>query len=89
MTDKIIKWSLPVQYDSESGDYFITLPEDLLNAANLEEGDPVFWIDNGNGSFTIKKVKEDTPKTYQNMFADGWKMTADGFWIKENYNSNK
>jgi hypothetical protein len=77
MDDKVIKWSLPVQYDLESGDYFINFPEDLLNAANLKEGDQVFWIDNNDGSFTIKKVKEDQPKTYQDMIADG-------FWIKEN-----
>jgi hypothetical protein len=55
MADKVIKWSLPVQYDLESGDYFINFPEDLLNAANLKEGDQVFWIDNNDGSFTIKK----------------------------------
>ncbi len=84
MADKVVKWSLPVQYDSESGDYFINFPEDLLNAANLKEGDQVFWIDNNDGSFTIKKVKPDQPKTYQDMIADGWEMTADGFWIKEN-----
>lgn len=23
-------------------------------------------------------------KTYDEMIADGWEMTADGFWIKEN-----
>ena len=84
MSDKVIKWSLPVQYDPESGDYFISFPEDLLHAANLKEGDRVFWVDNNDGTFTIKKVKEDTLKTYQDMIADGWEMTADGFWIKEN-----
>lgn len=84
MNDKVIKWSLPIQYDSESDDYFICFPDDLLDAANLKEGDQVLWIDNGDGSFTIKKVKEDYPKTYQEMVDTGWEMTADGFWIKVN-----
>ena len=52
--DKVKKWILPVEYiDDES---FVSLPEDLLEAANLKEGDTVNWIDNGNGSFKMIKV---------------------------------
>jgi len=48
------KWILPVEqvYD----DYFISFPDDLLEAAKLKEGDEVNWIDNGDGSFSIRKV---------------------------------
>ena len=52
--DKIKKWVLPVEYiDDES---FVSLPDDLLEAANLKEGDVVDWIDQGDGSFKMIKV---------------------------------
>jgi hypothetical protein len=51
---KVNKWVLPVEYiDDES---FVSLPEDLLEAANLKEGDVVNWIDQGDGSFKMIKV---------------------------------
>lgn len=53
--DKIVKWQLPVELDP-SGEYFVTFPDDLLEAADLEEGDRVEWVDNGNGSYTLKKI---------------------------------
>ena len=38
---KVIKWSLPVEMDP-SGEYFVTFPDDLLEAADLKEGDQSF-----------------------------------------------
>jgi bifunctional DNA-binding transcriptional regulator/antitoxin component of YhaV-PrlF toxin-antitoxin module len=86
---KVNKWILPVD-----DDYNITFPEDLLEQTGWKEGDTLQWIDQGDGSF--KMVKKETNsswikgnelakvKTYQEMVDDGWEMTADGFWIKEN-----
>ena len=54
--DKVIKWSLPVE-EQEDGEYYITFPEDLLEAANPQEGDQVKWIDQGDGSYILQKVK--------------------------------
>jgi len=58
--DKVNKWVLPVQVDDAAGDaepiYYINLPDDLLEAANLKEGDQVEWIDLNNGSFEMRKV---------------------------------
>jgi hypothetical protein len=54
--DKVVKWSLPVEVDGPSAEYFVTFPDDLLEAANLKEGDKIEWIDCGDGSFEIKKV---------------------------------
>jgi len=48
------KWILPVEQVHD--DYFISFPDDLLEAANLKEGDEVNWIDNGDGSYKIEKV---------------------------------
>ena len=77
--DKVKKWVLPVEADGPSGEYFVTFPDDLLEAANLKEGDRVEWVDQGDGSYLIKKV----PMTYNDMIAAGWTMTDDGFWIRE------
>jgi len=91
--DKVVKWQLPVEVDGLSGECYINLPDDLLEAANLKEGDTLEWIDNKNGSFKVKKVdncswvdgnKLAKTKTYDEMIAEGWSMTDDGFWIKEN-----
>lgn len=80
--DKVKKWILPVEADGPSGEYFVTFPNDLLEAANLKEGDQVEWIDQGDGSYLLKKVEKQM--TYDEAIAAGWEMTADGFWIREN-----
>jgi hypothetical protein len=56
--DKVVKWQLPVQQKIEEGidDYYVQFPDDLLEAANLKEGDVVNWIDRGDGSFELRKV---------------------------------
>lgn len=54
--DKVVKWQLPVQVDGLSGDCFVEFPDDLLEAANLKEGDAVNWVDNKDGSYTLTKV---------------------------------
>lgn len=52
------KWVLPVQQKIEEGidDYYVQFPDDLLEAANLKENDQVQWVDNGDGSYTLKKL---------------------------------
>jgi len=59
--DKVVKWQLPVE-KAEDSDYFITFPDDLLEAANLKPGDEVEWVDRNDGSFLLQKVT----KTEQN-----------------------
>ena len=58
--DKVKKWRLPVEEtkieETDETEYFITFPDDLLEAANLKEGDSVEWIDNNDGSFSLKKI---------------------------------
>jgi bifunctional DNA-binding transcriptional regulator/antitoxin component of YhaV-PrlF toxin-antitoxin module len=80
--DKVVRWQLPVEMDGPSGEYFVSFPDDLLEAANLKEGDQVEWVDQGDGSYLLRKV-ENKPMTYDEMIAAGWTMTGDGFWIKE------
>jgi len=54
--DKVVKWQLPVEVDGLTGDCYVQFPDDLLEAANLKEGDLVEWIDLKNGSFELRKV---------------------------------
>jgi len=76
--DKVKKWVLPIDNDG-----VVLFPDDLLEAANLKEGDLIDWVDNGDGSFLLKKFERKT-NTYDDMIAaQGYTMTDDGFWIKE------
>lgn len=52
------RWTLNVKQDDESGDTFIQLPDDLMIEAGWNLGDVIEWIDNKDGSWTMKK-KED------------------------------
>jgi hypothetical protein len=58
--DKVVKWRLPVEEvkdsDTDETEYFITFPDDLLEAANLKAGDDVEWVDQGDGSFLLRKI---------------------------------
>ena len=92
--DKVVKWQLPVE-EVENGDtgeqeYFITFPEDLLEAANLKVNDIITWIDNGDGTYTLKhKTMSDTITPHDpykdEMIAAGYKM-VDGVWTIEKKN---
>jgi hypothetical protein len=58
--DKVVKWQLPVDKiengDTGEDEYFITFPDDLLKAANLNPGDEVYWEDKNDGTFILRKV---------------------------------
>jgi hypothetical protein len=60
LNDKVVKWQLPVEEDGLSGEYFVTFPDDLLEAANLIPNDLVEWVDRGDGSYLLKKVENPT-----------------------------
>jgi len=55
-SDRVVKWQLPVELDGLTGECYVNFPDDLLEAANLKEGDTVQWIDNGDSTYTLKKV---------------------------------
>jgi hypothetical protein len=57
--DKVTKWQLPIEVDGPSAEYFVTFPDDLLEAANLKEGDRVEWVDQGDGSYLLRKVTKE------------------------------
>jgi hypothetical protein len=82
--EKVKRWVLPVEEtkdaDTDETEYFVSFPDDLLEAANLKEGDQVEWVDQGDGSFLLKKVEKKT-LNYQEAVESGWEMTGDGIWL--------
>jgi hypothetical protein len=78
--DKVVKWRLPVEMDGPSGECFVTFPDDLLEAANLNEGDEVEWVDQNDGSFILQKTWNDPYK--DDMIAAGFKK-VNGVWTKK------
>jgi len=54
--DKVVKWQLPVSVDGLTGECYVNFPDDLLEVADLKEGDQVEWVDNNDGSYILRKV---------------------------------
>jgi hypothetical protein len=51
-----LRWTIPVETDSESGDAIITFPESLLRHTGWQEGDTIDWVDRGDGSWELRKI---------------------------------
>jgi bifunctional DNA-binding transcriptional regulator/antitoxin component of YhaV-PrlF toxin-antitoxin module len=54
------RWTLDVQVDPETGDQILEFPDDLMESAGWKEGDVLEWIDNKDGSWTLRKKDENT-----------------------------
>ncbi len=48
-------WTVPVEVDAASDEYFITFPDELIELTNWKEGDVISWIDNQDGTFSLVK----------------------------------
>ena len=51
-------WTVEVVTDPVTGELMLPFPPDLLSQMGWSEGTDLSWIDNENGSFTIKKKEE-------------------------------
>ncbi len=54
--DKVKKWILPVEIDGDSGEYYLQLPDDLLEQMGWKEGKQLEFVDMYNGTFEIRSV---------------------------------
>lgn len=55
------QWTVTLEEaDDGSGDLVMPLPQDLLDGAGWKEGDTLEWIDNNNGTWSLKKVDNAT-----------------------------
>jgi hypothetical protein len=53
-------WTVEVVTDPDTGELMLPFPPDLLSQMGWSEGTDLSWIDNENGSFTIKKKEDPT-----------------------------
>lgn len=56
-------WILDVKEDPDTGDYILEFPEDFVESTGWKEGDVIEWINNGDGSWTLKKKDEKSNDT--------------------------
>ena len=54
------RWTIEVQEDPETGDQILEVPDDLMESAGWKEGDVLEWIDNKDGSWTLRKKDENS-----------------------------
>ena len=51
-------YTLKVQEDKKTKNLFIKLPSRLIKKMNWKIGDPLEWLDNKNGSYTLQKYEQ-------------------------------
>jgi hypothetical protein len=56
-------WTITLEDDPETGDLIMPLTDEILESAGWKEGDTLEWIDNENGSWTLRKIDETSTDT--------------------------
>jgi bifunctional DNA-binding transcriptional regulator/antitoxin component of YhaV-PrlF toxin-antitoxin module len=56
MTPKV--YETTVEYNEDFDEYFLTLPDELVQSIGWEEGNVVEWRVNKDGSVSLEKVDE-------------------------------
>ena len=50
-------WTINLEKDPETGDLILPLNDDILEETGWKTGDSIDWIDNKDGSWTMKKIE--------------------------------
>ena len=50
-------WTITLEEDPETGDLILPLNDDILEQTGWKTGDSIDWIDNKDGSWTMKKIE--------------------------------
>ena len=56
---------LQLEQDIKTGELILPLPADLLSQMGWIEGTELFWIDNEDGTYSLKEKKNGTSSTEQ------------------------
>jgi hypothetical protein len=56
-------WTITLQDDPETGDLIMPLTDEILESAGWKEGDTLEWIDNENGTWSLRKTNETSSDT--------------------------
>lgn len=43
---------------NEDGERYFLIPDELQKDLSWSEGDPIEWVDNGDGSWTLRKLSQ-------------------------------
>lgn len=49
-----------VQLEEDGDNVTLPLPQEVIDHLDLQEGDVLYWKDNGDGSWTLAKTKYDS-----------------------------
>lgn len=61
------RWTVTVEYDNESGDYVLPLTDEMMQSVDWKVGDTLEWIDNHDGSWTLRKRDKILTRWYKNV----------------------
>ena len=50
-------WTISLEEDPETGDLILPLNDEILEGTGWKTGDTIDWIDNKDGSWTMKKIE--------------------------------
>jgi len=50
------KYTVKVIYDKKKDEYILPFPEGMIKEMGWEIGDNLKWIDNGDGTFSLRKT---------------------------------
>ena len=56
------KWTITVEEDPETGELLLPFSDELLEQVGWNIGDTIEWIDNNDGTWTMRK-KDEIAKT--------------------------
>jgi bifunctional DNA-binding transcriptional regulator/antitoxin component of YhaV-PrlF toxin-antitoxin module len=56
MSNKV--YTSTIEYNDDFGEYYVTLPDELLESLGWEEGDIVEWHMNKDGTALVERVDE-------------------------------
>jgi bifunctional DNA-binding transcriptional regulator/antitoxin component of YhaV-PrlF toxin-antitoxin module len=51
-----MKWTVHVQEDPETGELILPFADEMIEAVGWKEGDIIEWIDNKDGTWTMRKI---------------------------------
>lgn len=69
------KWVVNLEEDPETGDLILPLSDEILTGTGWKTGDVLEWIDNENGSWTIRKKEIKMKFTFIAEHDSGEKIT--------------
>jgi hypothetical protein len=59
-----------LEQDPETGDLILPIPTELLSQMGWIEGTELFWIDNENGTYSLKEKKNGTSEAQRSDSTD-------------------